>query len=70
MKAAITGGRRAVPLLNHILEFAFQLRENTENLSQFRRVMSDTTPYVDIGALFWGSIDWSADHQFSSVNLG
>jgi hypothetical protein len=35
-------GRRSMPLFHYTLTFASQLRENTENHMQFRRLMLDT----------------------------
>jgi hypothetical protein len=62
-------GRRAVPLFNHILSFAKQLRKNTENLSQGNRVVGDYS-WRRLGRLFRDSLCLPAEHQSTSVTRG
>jgi hypothetical protein len=53
-------GRWAVPLLNHTLAFALQLRRSAENLSQGSRLR----------CLLRDSLGWPREHQFTSVARG
>jgi hypothetical protein len=62
-------GRRAVPLLNYTLAFAFQLRKSTENLRHGSRVVGDCS-LRQIGRFFRDSLDWPAERQSSSVTRG
>jgi hypothetical protein len=58
-----------MPVLNYTLEFALQLRKNTENLSEGSRVIGEYS-LRRLGSLFRGNLGWPAEHQSTSVTRG
>jgi hypothetical protein len=62
-------GRQAMPLLNFTLAFTLQLRKRMENLSWVIQVVKDCL-LRQLGCLLRGSLDWPAEHQFTSVTHG